>query len=307
MSVQSAAFAAGYAAAGYANLAQWVSNSLKAIGLVRVGSSRPAVAGGGNQAADYTGVANPATTNTLLDWEIWRFNDAVHATFPVYFRIYWRTGNGTATINLLLKIGTGWDGVSDVNGNTYTEQNLISTTGAAGTTAYSCYVIGDTNRVIVGLWMGADSQAAGTTPAICFGIERTHNSDGTDNDEGVYVLTQYGSSTPTHNNQVITRPALGANGQLETKLGNCLIGRNNFTMYGLNAAIGAIYPMRGRALYPSRNFVLCGKNDLGSSGALMDFDHYYGIVQKWISFSRNQTLTFDGSLAVGHGLLARFE
>lgn len=306
MPVVSTFLTSSYGVSGFANIAQWVSNSLKAVGLIRVASSRPAVAGGGNQAADYTGVANPVATSTALEWEIWRFADALHATSPIYFRIYWRTGSGTSTIVLAVKVGTGFDGVSDVNGNVYAEQQLISTTGAAGSTAYQCHVIGDTNRVIIALWMGQD--AAGTTPYICFGLERLHNSDGTDNDEGAFVFTQYGSSTTTHNNQVISRPSFGGNGNLETKLGNALMPRNQQTMFGFEAAIGAIYPMRGRALYPSRNFVVVGKADLGAGDGILNFSHYYaGQSQLWRNATRQQTRTFEANFVLDHGLLMRFD
>lgn len=305
MSIQMTQFVANYGTSGFANIAQWLSNSLKAVGLVRVASSRPAVAGGGNQAADYTGVANPVAISTALEWEIWRFDDTLQATAPFYFRIYWRTGSGASTVVLALKVGTGWDGVSDVNGNTYAEQQLITTTGAAGITNQWCVVSGDTNRIAVALWFGPD--ATGSVPGLLFGIERLHNADGSDNDEGVYVLTQYGSSTATHNNQVVSRASFGANATLESKLGNALMPRTTVTAQGLDAAIGPIFPMRGKALYPSRNFCLVGKSDIGAGGGYPSFDHYYGILQKWFNATKGQTLMFDTATAVAHSLMMRFE
>jgi hypothetical protein len=299
MAVQMQQFVASYGSAGFANIAQWFSNSLKAVGLVRVASSRPAVAGGGNQAADYTGVANPVAASTALEWEIWRFDDALQATSPIYFRIYWRTGSGASTVVLALKVGTGWDTVSDVNGNTFTEQQLVSTTSSAGVTAAWCVVSGATNRIT-----GVDY---GSNHMIIFGIERLHNADGSDNDEGAFVFCEWGSATASHENQVISRPAVGANGNRESKVGHALMPRSTTTMYGADVAIGPIFPMRGKALYPSRNFIVVGKGDLASGGGFPTFDHYYGVAQKWYNCGKNQTLTYDSSGSPGHGTMMRFE
>jgi hypothetical protein len=289
----------------YAALAQWFSNALLSVGLVRVASSKPAVASGPNAgAADYTGVANPTTAATALDWEIWRLADALHATTPIYFRIYWKTGAATAQPLLGFSVGTGWDGVSAVNGNTFANIDLM--TGGTGNTPFYCVVSGANNRVAVALWAGVDA-GVNTSLYIIFGVERLHNADGSDNDEGVFVFAQQGNASTITNNQVVSRPTFGANATLETRVGNCLITRSNTTMYGADAGVGPFFPMRGKALYPSRNFIFVGRSDLGAGGMALNLDHYYGITQKWYNCARSQNNLFDGATGTVIGPMMRFD
>jgi hypothetical protein len=302
MSLQTSFFPCSMNVTGtaYAALAQWLSNSLLACGLVRVASSKPAVAGGGNQAADYTGATPPGTINTDADWEIWRFADTLQATSPFFFKFQWRVASSTSTPALKFSVGTGLDGVSAVNGNTFAEQTLIC--GSVSSTAYLCAVSADTNRVAVALWAAPD---ATTNLYVIFGVERTHNADGSDNDEGAFVLCEYGQTTGTHPNRVISRVSFGASGQAETKY-PALMPKTNTTIYGGECAVGLVFPMRGKALFPSRNWIVVNKNDLGLGGNLT-FDHYYGVSQKWLNCCRGQTLPYDASNSISHALMMRFD
>jgi hypothetical protein len=72
------------------------------------------------QTAD-TGQINTATatrpaTSASGGFQIWRFNDSLQATFPVFLRIEYRTGSAATNPLVRIGIGTGTDGAGTLTG-----------------------------------------------------------------------------------------------------------------------------------------------------------------------------------------------
>lgn len=67
---------------------------------------------------DWTTVTKPVAIQTLAGYEIWRFNDSLQTTDPIFIRIEYRSG-GTASGNspaMLVSAGTGSNGAGAITG-----------------------------------------------------------------------------------------------------------------------------------------------------------------------------------------------
>lgn len=190
---------------------------------------------------------NPAcpSAGTYL-WNIYGPNDALQTGSTIYY-VKVEVGKATGTTNpkVRVQIGTGTDGSGTLTGVTSTQRTLPSY-GAAdfGTTLLECYASGDTGRIGL-LWF-----KAATNGTWFFGIERTLDSDGTPNSDGVtlcnsnYQLSQMQTilfgvgAAPTFIQQGMPNSTGAYNGSIAVTPA--------FPMYGRLAnpmtVAGAIYP-----------------------------------------------------------------
>src|SRR3954454_8298219 len=99
-----------------------VSAQLAAIGLVRTADTGQ---------IDWTTVAKPAS-GVFGGYEIWRFDDALQATAPVFIKVEYGISN-TTTLMLGLTVGTGTNGAGTLTGQVSSKSNVApQTTSAAG-------------------------------------------------------------------------------------------------------------------------------------------------------------------------------
>lgn len=184
--------------------AQWIHDRLAAFGLI--------------QTADTGQLANPIVAavpagNTPAGYEIWRLNDALQATKPVFIKIEYGTGGASAPVGMgvWITIGTGSNGAGSLTGAlTFRISGLIN---GYITAPQNLYASGDASRFCFAL--GSDPIVPNNQNYIYFGVERTKNADGTDSVEGaILLITQYSSNSgSTCNHQ--TMPFVGSNNGLE--------------------------------------------------------------------------------------------
>jgi hypothetical protein len=282
--------------------AQGVSNGINKAGLVRVSGSHALLASGPNAgASDFSALAAPATAGTKQAWEIWRFADALQATTPVFVLIEYGSGNAAAA-NPGLWVTVGFE-VNAANtaivGQSFTYQFY---SGNANSTAQACMVSGGTARVCVALFLDAT-----TTAPLGFGVERLHNADGSDNDEGVFVFCLgFGSSTTICRNQVVNRPSFGGNGPLMDTLAGVWPGSGN-TSYGTDTHDTPVCPQRGRLLPASKNLMCAKPGDIGN-GASVSLPTPYGVAYQWVfTGNNNPSASMIGGLTGALGFLWRYE
>lgn len=155
-------------------------------------------------------VTKPATANTVAGYEIWRMNDSLQATVPVFIKIEYGIGNATTYAGLWFSLGFSTDGAGNINStNMFTRQQGYCTLNSA--TNYDWKFSGAANR------LGAWQAATATNGYIYIFVERTHNNDGTDNGTGVMVI--FGSQSAYNYSQIVT-----ASGMLpaQTRYTGCL-------------------------------------------------------------------------------------
>lgn len=81
---------------------------------------------------NWTTVTWSNATNTKMGYEVYRFNDTLQATSPIYFRIDYGTGGSSSNPSTWLTVGTGSDGAGNITG---TAAGMASTSNNFQTTA----------------------------------------------------------------------------------------------------------------------------------------------------------------------------
>jgi hypothetical protein len=281
-----------------ATWAQGVSNGLRNAGLVRLNGSHAALATGPFAgASDFSALAAPGAINTQAAWEIWRFADTLQATFPVF--IYVGYGSGALTTTPALWLGAGFALNNDVTPTALAGQ-VFSTTqvsGATSASAFNCMVSGTTARMCVGLWL------EGNTIPVVIAVERTHNADGSDNDEGIWGFCVGGSAQSGQKHQVISRPTYGTNGEQFGFLAG-VWPSSNVTVWGSDFHVTPLFPVRGRLLPPSRNIMGAKTSDV-APGATITLP-LYGANRQWVACGNNWASNF-GTSASASTYLLRYE
>ncbi len=154
-----------------------------------------AMAGAGFVQTADTGQINPATVlkptavSTVAGYEIWRFDDALQSTAPVFMKLWYSSssvtsGNGMA---LYVHVGTGSDGagyltglISNLSPGIFTSSTAVSNTSAS---VMACHTAGY-GMILPGALVNATNNAG-----LCV-IARTCNTSGTLTGEGVAIYRQ---------------------------------------------------------------------------------------------------------------------
>lgn len=132
--------------------------------------------------------AKPSGSPTFPYYEVYRFNDPLQATAPVYIKIsYGQASNGQAGIRM--QVATVTNGAGSLSGlTTSTSLDSYGGTNTISQTTYACYKDG-----CFTLAWGA--KAAGSR--ILAYVERSRDSTGASTPDGVIVMTAGQSSTTT--------------------------------------------------------------------------------------------------------------
>lgn len=162
---------------------------------------------------DWTTVARPGT-NTAAGYEIWRFNDALQATKPIFFKVEYGTSASAAIPEVWLTVGGGSNGTGTITGTSFSRRQVgrTLTPTTVSNPSYACYSPAAGGFMFVG-WSGS----AGAPASLCmsaFGIWRSCDDDGTPNGDGysVYYLatTQLSAVMWSIVNNVVSAPANSA-------------------------------------------------------------------------------------------------
>lgn len=138
---------------------------------------------------DWLTAIKQAAVGTLIGYEIWRFNDALQATAPIFFRVEYYGGMSATTQgwSLRLYVGTGSDGAGTITGHV-TEATAASTTcgaGTAGVSAAGKVLASSGDGSMCAFFPFVAVGATLHTPA--FLIDRSRNATGNPTSAGVTV------------------------------------------------------------------------------------------------------------------------
>ena len=158
-----------------------ISDSLQAVGIVKTADSGQ---------IDWATVAAPTAANTQMGYEIYRFNDTLQSTAPVFIKIAFGSASSSPNNTALwISIGTGSNGSGTLTGGILPEQqNPVNANGAATTH----YISGSSNRFVIAI------QGASSSNHMILTVERTHNSSGSDTSSGVMVNRMASSVDSQH-------------------------------------------------------------------------------------------------------------
>lgn len=132
---------------------------------------------------NFTSVAAPGATSTSMGYSVFRMNDTLQATQPVFLKIeYGSSAASTATPALWVTIGTGSDGAGNITGILRTRFHIAA--GAAGHTGV-CYFSGDSGRYACTLW----PLSSNANLYMILSIERTKDAAGAVTSEGLLYFS----------------------------------------------------------------------------------------------------------------------
>lgn len=190
-----------------ANFRAWgsyISARLAAVGLVQTSDTGQ---------INWTTVTTPAGVSTYSGYEIWRFNDALQATAPVFIKIEYGEGANVDGPAVRVRFSSGSDGAGNLTGNVSTPRIAQCVTQASACLVYGS---GDTNRFVI-----AAGILAASFKGLCFSFERMKDATGADTAEGVmWCASANGnaSSTSAAQQSTLWNSAVGDYGLVEDDL-----------------------------------------------------------------------------------------
>lgn len=165
-----------------------LSAALATVGMVKVATAGQ---------IDWSTVAAPTTNKTIQGFEIWRFNDDLQATHPIYVKLeYGSSFWSTAAPGLAVTIGKGASGadITDVLvAQTYVSDGTTTATQASSSTPMEHIVAtcsGGACLVIV--MCAADASVYGSPVVI---IERSRDNAGAATGDGLVFACSMGNAT----------------------------------------------------------------------------------------------------------------
>ena len=143
---------------------------------------------------DWATVTTPSTTTTFVGSEVYRFNDALQSTAPLFLKFEYGTGASSVSSGLRLIVGKSADGAGNIGGVLLAATKVVSHSGALAPS--NCYTSG-----------GSSWFALSLAPVETFGggllyIERSVNSGGTPTGDAVLIGWQQ-SQTAGQNHRFI--------------------------------------------------------------------------------------------------------
>lgn len=166
---------------------QWIHDRLAAAGWVQTADTGQ---------INLTTVVKPAGVSTSQGNEIWRMDDALQPGHPVFMKIeygsYITSANNPA---IWLTVGTGSNGAGTITGQVGARTHIGCITPSI-TVPYNVFFSGDTNYFVFAL--PSDVGVSVQTSHFYFGVERTTDSAGVDNTEGVWWGALYAGTLCAH-------------------------------------------------------------------------------------------------------------
>ena len=162
---------------------QGIHDALAACGLVQTADTGQ---------IDIATVALPGTS-TYGGYEIWRFDDALQATAPVFLKIEYGTGSSTTRPSIRITVSSATDGAGNPSGNIYLAALVPSGSMASSSTEYASYASGDGSSINVILY--PTPMLAGSLGG--FSISRSCDTSGAYNGDALAIVS-HGANSPVY-------------------------------------------------------------------------------------------------------------
>ncbi len=200
-------------------------------------------------------VARPVAPNTSAGYEIWRFNDALQATFPIFLKVEYGSSTNASGQNpgTWLTVGTGSDGVGNITGVGMPRTQTATTSTASTNTTSLVGVSWSAAAGAVTIFAGLNMSVSGPHGGL-WSIARTTSSLGAPDGRGVHVsyLTGTSLAAPRSRGAIFGPPTQFAatNPGVGAVAGNASAsGGGNIQLYRQHAFLGILYPSVGAIAY----------------------------------------------------------
>lgn len=140
---------------------------------------------------DWVTVAVPATS-TFAGFEVFRFDDSLQATAPVFLKVEYGTGSGGTAAGLRITIGKSVDGSGNI-GDVLLAATAVVAHAAQSTVSNNCYISGGSS------WFALSLDPLSTSLGGLLYIERSVSSGGVPTGDALLVgWAANSSSTQNH-------------------------------------------------------------------------------------------------------------
>lgn len=142
-------------------------------------------------------VAKVTTSNTVIGYEMFRFNDGLQATSPVFIKVEYGSGGASAAgfcnLGLWITVGTGTNGTGTLTGFLSNRDEVATTNTKGGGVTLPSYCSGDGSRIA----MCTNYDNATAAFAMVWMVDRTRDGSGNATSDGVvtYRMSQGGLAT----------------------------------------------------------------------------------------------------------------
>jgi len=268
------------------------SNAFKAVGLIQTANTGQ---------VNWATVSLPTTGVITRDYEIFRFNDALQATRPVFIRISYGTSNVGDRPFLSVRAGTATDGAGNLTGLISNEFPVYINLAPLPFESPQL-VFGDTSSVA----FSGSTSSTGQPYASIFAcvIERSRSELGIPNGDGLWLSVGTTSVSPVAQTQILsftlnsfTPVVSGHPFAVPTKLSSFLMG----TALAVFPAIIATPKVQG----PGLALLACGFSDfprLTEQQITIG-----GTLRNYIAISGVTSVSQDFAAQRANGLLLRWE
>lgn len=170
-------------------------------GIIDVGLVQTSDTGQMNEAT----VARASTGNTNQGFHIFRFDDSLQSTNPVFIRVDYGSGTATATAAVVMQVGTGTNGAGVLTGQVGTQWTSFRAWVAK--TNQTWYFSSDQKQTLT---IAAGIGTAASENNVLVNIERLRDSSGAAvGDAGISTLFSHSASSTVNSSQLQVIPNSG--------------------------------------------------------------------------------------------------
>jgi hypothetical protein len=194
---------------------------------------------------DFTTVLKPAALNTSQGFKVYRMNDTLQATAPVFVKIEY--GSAAAAVNpaIWFTVGTTHDGSGNLGNILFVRTQIFA--GGASSSASKCIGSADTNRVTFAMFLNIVN-----TYPFWFSIERTKDATGADTGTG--LLLAFGKAFAIHTSAYL--PFVTSIPPATIGL-HCILTNESPSAWDGDVGVSAMIPMGTAPKQPGLNIILC--------------------------------------------------
>lgn len=182
-----------------------IAAQLAAVGLVKADDTGQ---------IDWLTVTRPVATNTYAGYEIWRFDDALQATKPVFFKLEYGVSAVVDRPALRITVCTATNGAGTPAGQVGMLRTVIAGASKTAGVVLPSYCSGSPSR----LNLCSNADANSSSLALLILVERTKNAAGEETGDGIvtYLASQsfqvipFAGSVPNAANNNAALPFAGA-------------------------------------------------------------------------------------------------
>lgn len=219
---------------------------------------------------DPTTTTNPTAFGQVRGYQVWRFDDALQATAPVFVKLEYGGVAVQSTLygyGIWATIGTAHDGAGNLTGSQVAARTVLAFQSGVTATAYPSFASGANNRLVLVLASNQNQYLGLLT------VERAHDSTGADTSAAISVATaSYNNNAPQWTQQYVPCSSTGAP-TAETQI-CCALSRNNPTAFGGRVGVGVMLPLWGSIDNPSRLLACYQQNDFPTHGQALTVPIY---------------------------------